>query len=272
VGFHNADLLDSFQSGGGGQVIAAHTLGVIMGHTRCMCGPTFYAAVGAGHGGRQAHHHACQHILPSWVNPEYPAAFLEAHPPDPPEPGGIDGDDTAWLPFSAFVYRAVCGPCGSPTRPRALRYGIWFSLLRDDGGSLVIRSVIRCTGCGAHLPGWGACPGCQVPSPHNTLIDWLANEDDSCFVPGVGKRCKGCGRLVPLWATSCPCGSASFSGRPTNFYFRLNAHHPLDPDEPPGGGSRRSGGRRSGRFANPAEEGGSDAPSGRSGRVGTIRL
>jgi hypothetical protein len=122
VGFHNADLLDSFQSGGGGQVIAAHTLGVIMGHTRCMCGPTFYAAVGAGHGGRQAHHHACQHILPSWVNPEYPAAFLEAHPPDPPEPGGIDGDDTAWLPFSAFVYRAVCGPCGSPTRPRALRY------------------------------------------------------------------------------------------------------------------------------------------------------
>lgn len=173
-----------------GQVVASHTIGILLGHTRCVCAPLFRAANPGSPPGCAETRHERRHLLTGYLDGHWPAGRRYS---------------TAPFSLTEHIFRAVCG--GPPTRPRALEEGIWFSLIRVSNASLVVLKVIVCGECRAHLSSFEKCPGCNRKNPPNKLMDWLTTEDDARFQPGEGKECRRCESYADLNQGACRCGS-----------------------------------------------------------------
>lgn len=197
LGFRDVDILGEFANSRSrrpaeafGRSLADHTIGVLMGHARCLCAELFREANPGSPPGCAERRHEQRHLLSGYLDGHWPVGRNYRA-----QPFGI----------TEHIFRAVCG--GQPTRPRALEEGIWFSLIRATNSSLVVLKVLVCEQCRTHLSGFGKCDVCAVPVPANRLVDWLATEDDDRFQPAEGKECRRCGRLVHLAQEACVCGS-----------------------------------------------------------------
>ncbi len=197
LGFRDVDMLGEFASSRGrrpadafGRCLADHTIGVLLGHARCLCAELFREANPGSPPGCAERRHEQRHLLSGYLDGHWPV-----------------GRNYRAQPFSIteHVFRAVCG--GQPTRPRALEEGIWFSLIRATNASLVVLKVLVCEKCRTHLAGFETCDVCSTAWPANRLVDWLATEDDERFQPAEGKECRRCGRFAHLSQEACACGS-----------------------------------------------------------------
>ncbi|VTT99359.1 unnamed protein product [Gemmataceae bacterium] len=198
LGFRNVDLLGEFAASRSGRPaeafgrsLADHTVGVLLGHTRCLCAELFRDANPGSPAGCAERRHEHRHLLTGYLDGHWPAGRNYASQP---------------FPLTEHVFRAACG--GQPTRPRALEEGIWFSLIRATSASLVVLKVLVCETCRNHLARFDECGTCGTAWPQNRITDWLATEDDERFRPAEGKECRRCGRLAPLGQATCACGSA----------------------------------------------------------------
>ncbi|MCE9565372.1 MAG: hypothetical protein K8U57_25345 [Planctomycetes bacterium] len=197
LGFRDVDMLGEFADSRSrrpteafGRCLADHTIGVLMGHARCLCAELFREANPGSPPGCAERRHEQRHLLSGYLDGHWPV-----------------GRNYRAQPFSIteHIFRAVCG--GQPTRPRALEEGIWFSLIRATHASLVVLKVLVCEKCRSHLSGFEKCDVCSTPWPTNRLVDWLATEDDNRFQPAEGKECRRCGRFAHLDQEACACGS-----------------------------------------------------------------
>lgn len=200
-GFHAVDILGEYfrsRSNRGpesfGRVLAEHTIGILLGHTRCMCAELFRQANPGTPTNCPEERHRRNHLLTGYLAGHWPAGRRYADGP---------------YRLSEHIRRAVSGDGGGgePSRPRALAEGIWFPMLRTKDASLVVLRVLVCKECHAHLSDFDFCPRCRVANPENQLMYWLASEDDERFQPGKGKECRRCKRLAPLEQGQCVCGS-----------------------------------------------------------------
>ncbi|MBA4186630.1 MAG: hypothetical protein C0467_01290 [Planctomycetaceae bacterium] len=197
LGFREVDILGEFANSRSrrpaeafGRCLADHTIGVLLGHARCLCAELFREANPGSPPGCAERRHEQRHLLSGYLDGHWPV-----------------GRNYRAQPFSLteHIFRAVCG--GQPTRPRALEEGIWFSLIRATNASLVVLKVLVCEECRTHLSGFERCDVCSTPWPANRLIDWLATEEDERFKPAEGKECRRCGRFAHLDQQACVCGS-----------------------------------------------------------------
>jgi hypothetical protein len=197
LGFRDVDMLGEFARSRSrrptdafGRCLADHTIGVLLGHTRCMCAELFREANPGSPPGCAERRHEQRHLLSGYLDGHWPVGRNYRAQP---------------FPITEHVFRAVCG--GQPTRPRALEEGIWFPLLRATNASLVVLKVLVCERCRTHLSSFETCDVCSESWPQNRIVDWLATEDDERFRASEGKECRRCGRYTPLSQEACACGS-----------------------------------------------------------------
>jgi hypothetical protein len=196
LGLREVEMLGEFGSrrnrrsmDGFGHLVASHTIGILLGHTRCICTDWFRAANPGSPPGCAEKRHVQRHLLTGYLDQNWPSGRPYTTP----------------YSLTEHIFRAVCG--GPPTRPRALEEGIWFSLIRSSNASLVVLKVLVCAECHHHLSAFELCPNCPQQHPRNKILDWLATEDDARFQPGEGKECRRCGSYRDLNQVACACGS-----------------------------------------------------------------